>query len=256
MAQPDPEGETPQPKSPLLVDTGKLQKLDEEEESILQRHNPFFAAYGDPLTKVQFSFKSPFVRKFPLYFGYTQIMFWALTEESKPFRDLTYNPELFYRWHNKDWGFFESIDLGAWSHNSNGKSQMDSRSYNKSYVRINVAKEGRRWVTRYSAELAYLYAFDPTNRDIRDYIGPLSLYVSFLQLFDSWIDKSEVTLKASPGGAYANRWDRGGYQLSWSFRLGRHNIVPAFYMQYYHGYAESLLNYNENVDEFRGGIIF
>lgn len=251
------EGKEDYHRNTLLVPTGKIKRLEEQDQSILQRHNPFYFAYGNPLSKLQLSFKTPLFRKVPVYFGYTQIMFWALTDDSKPFRDSTYNPELFYRYQNDKWGQFESIDFGAWNHMSNGKAEKDSRSLEKQYIRANIAREGKRWVTRFSAELAYLHNFDPTNKDIRDYMGPLSLYVSFLQLYDtSWVDKSEITLKAQPGGKYANRWEKGGYQLSWSFRLGKLDIIPSFYLQYYHGYAETLLNYNKDIDTFRAGFIF
>lgn len=240
-----------------LIDApNKNEKLNEEEHSILERHYPFYFAYGRPTSKLQISFKSPVVRNFPLYFGYTQFMFWELEEKSKPFRDFTYNPELFYRFGTDNLGWLKSIDFGLYGHNSNGKKGPDTRSLDKHYVRFNFDREGRRWVTRFGAQLSYLYAFDEENADIQEYIGPLSLSVSFIQLFNSWVDKSEVSLSASPGGKFAQKWERGGYQLSWSFRFGKFDLVPAFYLQYYNGYAETLLNYSKPVSEFRGGIIF
>jgi phospholipase A1 len=183
-------------------------------------------------------------------------MFWALEEKSRPFRDFTYNPELFYRYPTEKTGFLHSIDFGILGHNSNGKGGPDSRSLDKHYLRFNFDREGDRWVTRFGAQVSYLYDFDETNRDIQEFIGPLSLSISFIQLFDSWVDKSEVALTASPGGKFATRWDHGGYQLSWSFRFGKFDLVPAFYLQYYYGYAETLLNYDQQVSEFRGGIVF
>ena len=242
--------------SSLLAAPNKNERLNEEESSILERHYPFYFAYGRPDSKLQVSFKSPVIRKVPLYFGYTQFMFWALEEKSKPFRDFTYNPELFYRQDVKNFGMLRSIDYGIFSHNSNGKKEADSRSLNKNYLRLNFDREGSRWITRFGAQVAYLYDFDETNKDIQEYIGPLSLSISFIQLFDSWVDKSEVALLASPAGKFGQNWDRGGYQLSWSFRFGKFDLVPAFYLQYYYGYAETLLNYDKQVSEFRGGIIF
>ena len=240
-----------------LVDTSSTSaRLDEEDESTLQRHHPFYFAFGRPTSKLQVSFKTPIIKELPLYFGYTQFMFWALEEESKPFRDLTYNPELFYRWSQQRWRILDSIDFGVWSHTSNGKAADDSRSLNRNYVRFNFQREGRRWITRTGVQLSYLHGFDPTNRDIQDYIGPLAFSISFIQLFDAWIDKSELALQVSPGGKFAENWDRGGYQLSWSFRLGTFDLVPAFYVQYYYGYAETLLNYDSQVSELRGGVIF
>lgn len=248
--------EKPESAKAVSHEINPIDKINKEDGVALQRHLPFYFVYGEPLSKLQISFKTPIVRKLSFYFAYTQAMFWSLSEQSKPFRDLTYNPELFYRWANKHWGILESVDFGLFSHNSNGKKDFDSRSYDKQYLRFNFAREGRRWVTRFSTEFAYLNHFDGTNRDIQNYIGPLALSISFIQLFDAYIDKSEVSLKASPGGKFAGEWGRGGYQVSWAFRLGKIDIVPAFYLQYYHGFAETLLNYNEDVDEFRGGLIF
>ena len=251
--------------TPLLAETSadgsfldapnKVQKLEEQDSSILQRHRPFYFAYGNPTSKLQVSFKVPLIRKVPLYFGYTQFMFWALSEKSKPFRDLTFNPELFYRW-SKDWGLLKSIDFGIFAHNSNGKGGADTRSLDEQYIRLNFDREGHRWITRFAIQGAYLHGFDDENKDIQRYIGPLSLSISFIQLYDAWVDKSEIALQASPGGKFSDGWDRGGYQLSWSFRLGKLALVPAFYMQFYQGYAETLLNYDKRVSEFRGGVIF
>ena len=245
------------PEEPQLADSkNKSAAIDKDETDILQRHNPFYVAYGHELTKLQLSFRTPLMRKHPLYFGYTQQMFWALSQDSKPFRDLTFNPELFYQYRIPDAGLIKSMDLGFFAHNSNGKDGPASRSYNKSYLRMNVEKELQHWVARFSIQVQDLYGFDPGNMDIQDHIGPLVFNLSFIQLFNGWIDKSEVALMAFPGGKFANHWDYGGYQLSWSFRLGGLQMVPAFYLQYYKGYAETLLNYADRVDVFRAGIIF
>ncbi|MBX3021770.1 MAG: phospholipase A [Bdellovibrionales bacterium] len=243
------EESTPQPQK-------TVEDLYEEENSLLQRHHPFYFAYGSGLSKLQLSFKTPLIREVPLYFGYTQFMFWSLRERSYPFRDINYNPELFYRWHLGQAGVLKSIDLGGWEHNSNGRAGAESRSYDTNYVRFNLEKAGTRWTTRATVQLSYLHGFDDSNRDIQNYISPLSLHLSFIQLFDSWVDKSEISLQASPGGKFADQWQRGGYQISWSFRIGRMDMIPAFYLQYYRGYAENLLNYNQEVNQFRGGVIF
>ncbi len=241
---------------PVSHELNQIDKLNREDGFALQRHLPFYFLYGAHLSKLQISFKTPVMRGVPLFFAYSQLMFWELSEKSKPFKDLTYNPEFFYRWSGKSWTLLESVDFGLYGHNSNGKKDLDSRSYDKQYLRFNFAREGRRWVTRLSTEVAYLHNFDPTNRDIQEYIGPVSMSLSFIQLFDAYIDKSEISLKVAPGGKFANQWDQGGYQLSWAFRLGKISVVPAFYVQYYHGFAESLLNYNQDVDVFRGGLLF
>lgn len=239
----------------VLQAPNKSAVLADEDHTYLLRHNPFYFAYGNPISKLQLSFRTKLIRKVPLYFAYTQQMFWALQQDSKPFRDLTYNPELFYRLNFEKFGVLKSVDVG-WAHNSNGKAGNDSRSYNDLYARMNLEKEFRRWIFRFSAQAAYLHAFDDTNNDIQDYIGPFSVKLSWIQLYDAWIDKSEISISATSGGKFSQNLANGGYQVSWAFRLGGINLLPSFYLQYYTGYAESLLNYNQYVHAFRGGIVF
>ncbi len=243
-------------QSTLVDSKDKAKAVDSDDAAVLQRHYPFYFAYGHALSKLQVSFKSPLVRSRPLYFGYTQLMFWALNDDSKPFRDLTFNPELFYRWDLGQATWLKSVDIGGFNHNSNGKAGPDSRSYNKSYLRANFEHQGPRWISRFSLQGSDLYGFDPGNTDIQDFIGPVSFSLSFIQLFKAWVDRSELALQFSPGGKFSHRWGYGGYQASYSFRLGGIHLVPAFYLQYYRGYAETLLNYNQRVNVFRAGLIF
>lgn len=248
---PPDEGKTSQ-SSPK----DKSSLMEQQDEYSLQRHYPFYFAYGDPLSKLQISFKFPIVRGIPVYMGYTQLMSWALTDDSKPFKDMTYSPELFYRW-NQSHSILHHVDFGVWGHSSNGKDGIESRSYDKVYVRTYFEREYARWILSAAVQVSYLYAFDAGNKDIQDYVGPVSLNVSATHIEKGhWVDKSVFSIQAIPGGKYLNKVDKGGYQLDWSFRLGAINIVPAFYIQYYHGFAETLLNYAEDVNQVRAGVLF
>lgn len=239
----------------ILQSSNKSEALQEEDQSYLLRYNPFYFAYGNPLSKLQVSFRTKLIRRVPLYFAYTQQMFWALTQNSKPFRDLTYNPEFFYRFNLPNWGWWKSFDVG-YAHNSNGKDGNDSRSFNTGYVRGNFEKEFRRWIFRFAVRGGYLHDFDDTNKDIQKYVGPISYKLSWIQLYDAWVDKSELSIEALPGGKFGQNIGDGGYQFSWAFRIGGIDLLPSFYLQYYMGYGETLLNYNQYVHAFRGGIIF
>lgn len=243
-------------KPPLATAVDKAEAIDEENNEVLQRLYPFYVAYGKDEIKLQVSFKTPLVRTWPLYFGYTQLMFYAFDDHEKSFRDLTYNPQLFYRYQPRNWGWLKSFDFGFFDHNSNGKPGAIHRSYNDEYVGVNFEKQSTRWLTRFSVRAQYLWGLEQTNLDIQDYIGPLAFKLTFIQLWKSWLDKTEIGLQAIPGGKFANKWDKGGYQLSMSFRLGGIQLVPAFYLQYYNGFAETLLNYNQRVNDFRAGLIF
>lgn len=249
------EKEPPPLVNKLIGDREKLKAIEKKEEQAVLRHKQMYFAYGVPITKIQFSFKSPMIENIPAYFAYSQVIFWRLREDSKPFEDATYNPEIFYRYGIKG-SDLKSIDLGAWEHNSNGKKGPDSRSYDQSYLRLNYAFESASWITEVSGKMTYIYNQDETNQDIYEYISPFEFSVRFIQLFDSVLDKGELTLDFKPGGRYGQNWHMGGYQVGFSFRLGGLKVVPAFYLQYYHGYAETLINYNEKVDQYRAGFIF
>ncbi len=70
---------------------------DREPIPFLERYKPSYFLLGHPITKVQVSFRVQLVRDLPVHFGYTQLMMWDLFKSSAPFRDLNYNPDLFYR---------------------------------------------------------------------------------------------------------------------------------------------------------------
>lgn len=248
-----------QKKNTMFVPQQLKQKeaLEKEDNLNLVRHQPLYFAYGDPTSKVQMSFKYKIVTDMPLYFAYTQIMFWDLREDSKPFKDSTYNPEFIYTYEMKEKIFLDNIDFGIWEHNSNGKSGIASRSFERAFVRFNFAREHKELLVKFSTKFGYIYGLDPTNEDIRNYISPLELRFSIIGVFKNWtMDRSSFDVRFFPGGDHAQHWGSGGYELSTSFRFGGLSIVPAFYMQYFRGYAESLINYNQKVSEFRAGFIF
>jgi phospholipase A1 len=249
------EGESQALQNPILAETQKFEALEEQDDFRIFRHKPIYFAYSNPLTKVQLSFRSSLIETWPVFFGYTQVIFWELGKESKPFRDATYNPEFFYRIQVSN-RTLKSFDIGFWEHNSNGKAEEFSRSFDQAYLKANYAFEFKNWLLTTTAKVSYIYNNDETNSDILNYIGPLDLQVSFIQLYSGIIDKSVLSFTAHPGGKWANQWDHGGYEVSYSFRLGGVKVVPAFYVQYYRGYGETLLTYNENQEQFRAGLLF
>jgi phospholipase A1 len=251
----DPKPGTKEIANPLLEEKDLYKAVQNQDNDRIFRHKPVYFAYSNPLTKVQLSFRSALVDDLPLYFGYTQVIFWKLGEDSKPFLDATYNPEFFYRM-AFDNDHFKSMDIGGWEHNSNGKGGSDSRSYDQTYVRGHFAYETRRWLVDVSTKLSYIYNDDDTNADLSTYIGPLELGIKFVQIYSGWIDKSEFSLTARPGGKWASDWGKGGYEATYSFRLGGLKVVPSFYIQYFTGYGETLLTYNQRQDQYRFGLLF
>ncbi len=94
---------------------------------------------ADAELKFQVSLKHP-IGGWPLYFGYTQTAYWRWLDEqrSRPFREINFNPELWYRvrpgrlpWRWLDW---LGLDFGV-EHESNGEDVPASRSWNRVYAR-------------------------------------------------------------------------------------------------------------------------
>ena len=117
----------------------------------ISAYEPIYFLVGtDPeKSKFQFSFKYRFVDKdgpasknlswlAGLHFGYTQTSYWNLEDDSLPFEDTSYKPELFHLTRNigarPSWmqGFF--VQTG-FRHESNGQAEPLSRSTNFFYVR-------------------------------------------------------------------------------------------------------------------------
>ncbi|MGI4983222.1 MAG: phospholipase A [Janthinobacterium lividum] len=176
-----------------------------------------------------------------LYFGYTQAAIWDLTANSKPFRDISYKPSLFY--YLPDVGlhsrWFDSLGVQAGlEHESNGKAGSTSRSINLVYVEPII-----HFNTPYATQLTiapkiYYYAQKNENRDIIAYRGYADLQIRYgrpdgLELFTTlrkgnhaWNGSVDAQLtypmQKLVGGAF------GGY----------------LWMGYFNGYGESLLDYN------------
>lgn len=220
----------------------------------LTYYKPVYFVYNPHSSKLQASFKYRLVRDYNLYFAYTHLILWDWHGESRPFFDVNYNPEFFYRWEFKK-KYLESIDLIPYGHTSNGRESEDSRSLDyiavqmnfKSYVLRNLA-------IRSGIKLKHRYGFDSTNSEIEDYEGPLEVNLAATGFTRGFIDKGEITLKFIPGGKFANDFTKGSQEIGFSFRMMGFNITPEFYMQYFRGYNESLRYFRETENIFRVGL--
>ncbi|MEZ4816285.1 MAG: hypothetical protein R3A80_13955, partial [Bdellovibrionota bacterium] len=63
------------------------EKVEAKDRFNLSYYEPMYFLFGNPTSKVNFSFKYQGIRRIPFYFGYVQNIFWLLKEDSKPFRD-------------------------------------------------------------------------------------------------------------------------------------------------------------------------
>lgn len=239
----------------------EVQYVTEEGHTILSltQYRPIYFIYGSSPAKMEFSFKYQLSKSFPLYFAYTQLMFWDLKKHSKPFRDIIYHPDFFYRLalFPSSRTLKTSIDLGPLGHLSNGRDDLASRSLNTFFIQFNFLfplNQANSKTIALTTRLTHIYAIEKNNSNIRNYMSPLDLKLTLTQNHSGIFDQSELSFHFFPGGKYANDWSKGGRELGLSFRLGGLDMTPSLYLQYYNGYMESLLNYDQYENKLRVGI--
>ncbi len=227
-------------------------------------HEPIYFIYGpdDPAAKFQFSFKyrvltldDPPTGYWPdsLHFAFTQRSLWDLRGESSPFYDTSYIPELILealapeRAPLGGWLSFLGYQLG-YRHESNGRDGEISRSLNQAFLRPVFAighLDG--WHLLIAPEF-YTYVGDlDNNPDIKDYRGHAALRAMFGKN-----DGPSVAVAAWAGRDF----DHPTYQIDLTvpIRTRLLDFQTYFLIQYYNGYGESLLSYQEESDVWRAGI--
>jgi outer membrane phospholipase A len=237
--------------APDVVDTLAGARAAEAAEPPLSQNDPMYFVLGARdgySARFQISFKyrlfdqgaglgrdQPWLAGF--YFGYTQNSLWDLSAQSKPFRDTSYRPSLFWKWERSDektW--LDGFRVGV-EHESNGKDGERSRSINTLFVRPEW-----RWAFRDGAKVeftpkVYGYLDKSDNRDIDRYRG----YVDWRLRYDSgenWIATGVTRL--SPQG-------KGSFLLDLSRRVRDLKFGPIggyVHFQFFTGYGEDILDYN------------
>jgi len=229
-------------------------------------YNPMYFLLGvDPgleQSKFQFSFKYrlfnkegawakslPWISDF--YLAYSQLAIWDLSSDSKPFEDTSYMPEMFYLHPkiNLNSDLFSAFGIqGGYQHYSNGKGGDDSRSTNWLYLKpiIWMPLAGPYQLILKPKIFTYLRNDDDTNPDLSDFIGYFDL-------------QAEIV---NPDGLALNThlwWGKKGatVQLDLTYpmtRLLTKSLNLYLQAQYFGGYAETLINYNERNNAFRLGV--
>jgi outer membrane phospholipase A len=227
-------------------------------------YEPFYFIAGtkSPNAKFQISFmyqllnnegslatNVPALRGF--HIAYTQTSLWDWNAPSAPFFDTSYKPEFLYAWdraaggRSNDW---YQLDLqGGLRHESNGKGGADSRSLNIAYLqpKLSLGRDDRLQLTLQPRAWVYLGDLSD-NPDIADYRG-----YADLRAVVGW----QRGLQLSALGRMGKDADHGGLQLDLTYPMMKIFGSFSLYLdaQYFTGYGESLLEYNQRSEAFRAG---
>ena len=181
-------------------------------------------------------------------FGFTLKSFWQTfnSDHSSPFRETNYQPEVWYRTPIPFNSFGSETMLwgiGA-EHQSNGRTQELSRSWNRIYTTVTWLTEDFAFRFKPWYRIPEDDKDDPTdsdgddNPDIHKYMG----YFEFSGIYRAEEHEFGVEFRNNIGSG-ASR-SRGAIQLDYTFPLwGR----LRGYAQLFNGYGESLIDYNQNI---------
>ena len=202
--------------------------------------------------KFQISFKiklwqDVFRKNMDLWIGYTQLSFWQLynTEDSSPFRETNYEPELLLNFRTK-YNLFglkgRFINIG-FNHQSNGQSEPLSRSWNRFVANFGFERGNFIFILNTWYRIPES-AEDDDNPNIEDFMGNGQMnfyYIWRKHRFGLWL-RNNLDFQEN----------KGAIQLEWSIPIFR---WVSGYIQYFRGYGESLLDYNASSSRIGVGFI-
>jgi len=210
----------------------------------------------------QISFKTFLYKNFlnsggNLFAAYTQNSYWQLYDRkhSSPFRETNYMPELFL-----EWSLNKNI-AGAWLkkfrfsliHQSNGQDVGKSRSWNKGELHFlfqnNNFKYGinlwQRWNEKSKQDLSLTDGDD--NPSLTDKIGKQKLFIQYK------INKKTSISLAHQNNIFHYNTNKGNTKLDIKFPSGNNNFN--FFIRYFTGYGESLIDYDVKIQRASFGVI-
>ena len=184
-----------------------------------------------------------------LSIAYTNKSFWQSYNDnvSAVFRETNHEPEIILGFKALDkWVDYWTL---SFNHQSNGQAGSLSRSWNRlilggSKVWENSFVYARAWYR--IPETSKADPMDPTdndNPDIQDYLGYGDIFYSRKM--------SQHSISATVRNNLNFNENRGSIELEWSYPLPGN--VKGF-IQYFNGYGESLIDYNQYQERFGIGI--
>jgi len=277
-AIPAVEPEKPMATPPTDPKPALEQRLDEEKDLtrrafIIQPHRPSYILHTYSSTpnvapflavdsearlqkqelKFQLSLRVPVWNKVfgdngDLWFGYTQQSFWQAYnwKRSAPFRETNYEPEFGLTFHT-DFsllGFKHRLLSIGFAHQSNGRSEPLSRSWNRLWANF-VVEKGNLMV---SLKPWYRIPEPQTtdnNPGIEDYLGHGELHLAYKhdddQVFSLLLRNNLLTSN-----------NRSGYEANWTWPFSKR--VKGL-VQYFNGYGESLIDYDVRMRRIGVGVL-
>jgi len=209
----------------------------------------------------QISFKVPLYKNFlhsqgDLFSAYTQNSYWQVynTDHSSPFRETNHQPELFVEWQSdKKLGDSKLIKTRfSLIHQSNGQDVGQSRSWNRSELSFLLQKNNfyygvniwDRWDEDKKTDVNSIKGDD--NPNLEDLVGKQKYFVKYVG------EKLDVTL-SHQNDISSYDIHKGNTKVDISFPSINKNFD--FFVRYFNGYGESLVDYDIKIKRISFGIL-
>lgn len=181
----------------------------------------------------------------PLRFGYSQRSWWNIGKKSSPFTEHNYNPEIFWQFSQPERPLFGRppfLDAIGIEHQSNGQDGDRSRSWDRVYIQKAI-----QLTSQFSVDLKLWETLETSyqNEDIRHYLGSGEVTLEYRPN-----ERTRVRARLMRG----NDVEKISYQADIMYR--RQWLNTAFFITYYDGYGEALINYNRKSKSLRAGLYF
>lgn len=178
-----------------------------------------------------------------LFVQYSQKAFWNVFQESMPMREMNFNPGIglghliVYKNNYIGKGYL------MLEHESNGKDSIDSRSWNKVTLGVSLLLN-KNWETQFKLWAPIIDSGN--NKDILKYNGLFQFATTF-RTDNKRLNATALFTKRNSKMSFNTQ-----LELSYKFN-DRENQY--FFLQYYNGYGENLLEYNQYKSIIRLGFV-
>ncbi len=204
----------------------------------------------------QISMKFPlwyglFKEKGDIYFAFTSRAYWQVYADdvSSPFRETNYEPEAFLRFdHLGDTGPLSFLGFNNVSnsiglvHQSNGRDEPLSRSWNRIYASM-VWEKGD-----FAFQLKPWYRFSEDEDD--DDNPNIERYVGYADYVFGWAPGDHRITGVMRNNLKSDE-NKGSIELNYSYPIWG---GLRLYLQYFNGYGDGLIYYNEHTNRIGIGI--
>jgi phospholipase A1 len=210
----------------------------------------------------QISFKKDIVKNisplgFDIGIAYTQTSWWQLYAFSNPFRETNYGPELYVnfplqkRWDTRSGGaglFCHGVKAAA-AHKSNGWGDENNRSWNRVYLEAPISLEAPVSIERFLFIPRVWWSFTGIGNDFYEKDIPRYMGICDLTVVSRW---NSHVLRVYGRSNFNHKNMKAALKVDYSYPIAATGLY--FYLQYFLGYGESLIDYDRPVNKAGTGI--